>query len=193
MSVVMDRVTPQRKISVAEYYKLAEEGLLASDARVELIEGEIVDMPRMGSLHTGVAAYVSQQLILALAERATVFTQCTISLNEWSAPEPDVYVCQYRSDFYEGKLPTPREVYLVIEVSHSTLSTDRSIKASLYARAGVPEYWIFDVKARRLEMHRDASEGKYREVTTVLEPVPVSIQLLPEIKIDLSRYFRRGD
>ena len=192
MSVVMDRGMPRQKITVDEYYRMAEQGLLAPDARVELIEGEIIDMPPMGSLHAGNASYVSSELILALKDRATVFTQCTLCLDELSAPEPDIYVCKYREDFYERKLPTPAETYLVIEVSNSTLSTDRSFKAPLYARAGIPEYWIFDVKSHRIEMYRTPADGMYRDVVTLTKPRPISIQLLPDVEIDLSRFFQRG-
>ena len=186
---VMNPGTARRRITVDEYYRMAEEGLLAPDSRTELIDGEIITMPPVGTLHFARTGYGSQQLMMATLGRATVVSQSTLRLDDYFAPEPDILVLKYREDFYESRAATPADVLLLVEVSDSSITYDRKIKAPLYARAKIPECWIFDLKASCLEIYRDPSNGEYRSIEVIHRPDAVSIHLVPDVKIDLARFF----
>jgi len=194
MSVVMDRgvTNPGRarqRITVDEYYRMAEEGLLPPNVRTELIDGEIITMPPVGMLHSGNTLYLTERFVITLSGRAMVLPTSTLCLDEFSAPEPDLCVLKYRKDHYRRKRAAPADVLLVAEVSHSSLNNDRKIKAPLYARTGIPEYWIFDVQACRLEVYRRPLNGTYSKITVVEQGDALSIELLPDVKLDLSDFF----
>ena len=198
MSVVMDRgvTNPGRarqRITVDEYYRMAEEGLLPPNARTELIDGEIITMPPIGMEHSGTSNYVLERFITTLLGRAIVSPSLTLCLDDYSAPEPDACVLKYREDYYRRKRAAPADVLLVAEVSHSSLNNDRKIKAPLYARTGIPEYWIFDVQACQLEIYRRPLNGTYSKIAVVDQGDALSIELLPDVKIDLSDFFESDD
>ena len=150
---VMDELEEPRvarhKLTVEEYYRMAEVGVLAHDARVELIEGEVIDMAPIGSKHYSAVARLHRMLQLAWADKAMVVAQSPLRLSKRSEPEPDIVVLKPRDDFYASALPTGPDSLLVVEVSDTTLAYDVRIKAPLYARHGVPEYWVFDLSGQR--------------------------------------------
>src|SRR5215471_18237651 len=102
MSVAMEEFPRRHRITVEEYFRMAEVGLLAPDARVELIEGEIIDMAPIGNSHGAAVSRLLELLILATPKRATVRCQSTLVLANDSAPEPDFTLLAYRSDYYEN-------------------------------------------------------------------------------------------
>jgi Uma2 family endonuclease len=178
---------PQRhRITVDEYYRMAEVGLLAEDARVELIEGEIIDMAPIGSRHAAVVDRLAQLLQRSVGVRATVRVQGPIRLSASTEPQPDLALLKPRNDFYAAAHPTGHDTLLVIEVSDTTVRYDREVKAPLYARHGVPELWIVDLKGRRVHFFRAPSGGEYREVSAVSEPGDIELAALPGLAIDLS-------
>jgi len=150
--------------TVAEYERMGKAGIFSEGKRVELIEGEIVEMSPIGKRHAACVARLTQFLSQMLQGRVVVWVQNPILLNDYSEPQPDVTVLKARADFYGQALPTPEDVLLVIEVSDSTLEYDRQIKVPLYARAGVPEVWIVNLADERIETYADPEGGAY--VTT---------------------------
>ena len=186
MSVAMDEWPRRHRITVEEYYRMAEVGLLAPDARVELIEGEIIDMPPIGSRHGASVDLLAQRLILALRERAIVRVQGPVRLDNFSEPQPDLAVLTPRDDFYRQGHPSPKDTLLMIEVSDTTLRYDRHRKLPLYARHGIPELWIVDTNAKQLNIFRGPSGSTYIEAVTLGAPSIVSITSLPDVAIDLS-------
>ena len=178
---------PRHRITVDEYYRMAEVGILPPDARVELIEGEIIDMAPIGSGHGGTVAQVAQLLQDAARGRAQVFVQSEIRLSDISEPQPDFALVRPRADFYKKKHPGPLDTFLIIEVSESTLRYDREVKAPLYARHGVPEYWVIDLKGRQVRFFRSPDSGQYADVSSTGTPGVVAPVALPEVKIDLTQ------
>lgn len=177
----------RHKLTVADYHRMAQVGILAPDVRVELIEGEIIDMAPIGSRHGSVVDKLTRLLHRAmLQDQAIVRVQGSIRLSQYTEPQPDIALLKYRDDFYEKNIPTATDIVLLIEVAQSTLAYDRDIKAPLYARAGVPEYWLFDLEQRRIVFHREPVGGEYRHVHATSAQGIVSIQALPQISIDLS-------
>ena len=136
--------------SVSEYERMGETGVFSPDARVELIEGEIVEMSPIGSSHAACVTLLSRILNQQVRDQAIVSTQNPIRLNDFSEPQPDIAVVRFRDDFYRNAHPGPSDVFLVIEVADTTLEYDRRVKMPLYARAGVPEALILNLVEGKL-------------------------------------------
>jgi len=129
----------RHRLTVAEYYRMAEVGILSPEARVELIEGEIIDMPPIGSLHAGTVKYLTNRLTYAVRDIAIVSTQDPIFLDVHSEPQPDIALLRPRADFYRTTHPTITDVLLVVEVADTTLAYDTQIKLPLYAHHHISE------------------------------------------------------
>lgn len=164
---------------------MAEVGLLAHDARVELIEGEIIDMPPIGSSHAAFVDALNRELANRAAHRAIVRVQLPVRLSHRSEPQPDLMLLKPRKDFYKSGHPAGADVLLLIEVSDTTLRYDRDVKAALYARHAVPEVWIIDVKGEQAHCMREPKDGAYGSVTDIWGQ-RVSLTALSEITVDLS-------
>jgi Uma2 family endonuclease len=167
---------PQRhRISVEHFYRMADAGLFDADERMELVDGEIIDVPPMGSRHATVVQQLTRLLGATLPMEVIVRPQLPLRLGEYSEPLPDIAVARPRSDHYGTSHPTAADVLLLVEVSDSTLRYDREVKSALYARHGVPELWIVDVQARKLLSYRSPVEGRYTsEATLPLGRMPVA-------------------
>lgn len=185
MSTVADDWFPKHRINVDEYYRMAEVGLLARDARVELIQGEVIDMAPIGSRHAATVDALTQRLSGTLKQHAIVGVQRPIRLSAHSEPQPDLVLLKPRADFYSTIHPTASDVLLLIEVSDTTLRYDRDIKVPLYARHGIPEVWLIDVSGKQGWCMRKPVEGSY---TSLVELSSGSINLaeLPQVSIDLA-------
>ena len=155
----------RRRFTLDEYHRMGKAGILGEDDRVELIEGEIIEMSPIGSLHAGTVARTSHLFSIRLGDRAVVWSQNPLLLTrEQSEPQPDVMLLAPRADFYTGGLPEPRDVRLLVEIADSSLLFDRRTKFPLYARAGVAEAWLVDLGSGRLEIHRHPGGAAYRDV-----------------------------
>jgi Uma2 family endonuclease len=158
MSIALRR----RRFTLDEYHRMGETGILGEDDRVELIEGEIIEMTPIGSPHAATVARIHHLFSTRLGDRAVVWSQNPLLLVRYqSEPEPDVMLLVPRSDFYAARHPEPPDVHLVVEVADSSLTYDRRTKFPLYARSGVAEAWLIDLDANRLELHRDPSDAGY--------------------------------
>jgi Uma2 family endonuclease len=179
-------IGPRRhRITVDEYYRMAEHGLFAPEARVELIEGVIIDMAPIGPPHMSVVDILTEQLVLALAGRVIVRNQGAIRLGDLSMPEPDLVLLRRRDDYYKRSFATPADIFLVIEVSDTSLRYDRHRKVPLYARHGIREVWVIDVNARQAHFFRSLQETGYADVSTVKNPSVMPIAALPGATVDL--------
>jgi Uma2 family endonuclease len=144
---------PRHRFSVDEYHRMAESGILAPTQRVELIEGEIVDMTPIGRRHVACVARLSHVFIRGVGDRAVVLVQSPLRLVDHSEPEPDLVVLRPRADFYAGKDAGPQDVLLVIEVADISEHYDRHVKVPLDARHGIPEVWLVDLTAGSLTIY----------------------------------------
>ena len=161
-------VTEAKKklFTVDEYYAMGRVGILAETDRVELIEGEIIEMSPVGSRHQATVDALTQLLITASADRAIVRVQGPLRLADITEPEPDVQLLVRRDDFYVDSHPTQFDVLLVIEVAETSLAYDRDEKSVVYSQRDVPELWVMDIVTPRLLVMRDPTDEGYR---TVLE------------------------
>lgn len=152
--------------NVDQYYRLAEAGVLQPDDRVELIDGEIIRMPPIGSPHAARVTRISYLLHDVFQGRAIISVQNPVRLDDFSEPVPDVALLQPREDFYAAHHPTPEDVLLIVEVSDSTLLTDRNVKVPLYARAEIPEVWLVNLPKQVIEVFSEPAKGQYQKAET---------------------------
>ncbi|MDX2245779.1 MAG: Uma2 family endonuclease [Bacteroidia bacterium] len=157
MAVKLER----RLLSVHDYHLMSDAGILTGDDRVELLNGEIVTRSPIGSKHAGYVGKITAVLNKILDGKAIIFPQNPIKISDYSEPEPDISVLLLRDDFYISRLPEPGDIYLVIEVSDSTLEKDREVKLPLYALAGIPEVWIVNINDEQIEVHSQPREDVY--------------------------------
>ena len=172
----------RRRFTVHEYHRMAEAGILHEDDRVELIEGDIVEMTPIGSRHAMCVIRLTRLLVPLLEEEAFVSPQNPVRLSERLEPQPDLAVLRVRD--YTGSLPGPEDVLFLVEVSDATLSYDRKVKLPLYARAGIPEVWIVNLENEAVERHTEPTEDGYRLARRTrrgerLEPVALPALLVP--------------
>lgn len=166
---------------------MAAAGVFARDDRVELVNGEVIDMPPIGSRHAATAAQLADLLSAAIGDRAMVRTQWPVRLSDDTEVQPDVSVVRARDDYYRTRHPDAADTLLLVEVSDSTLRYDREVKAALYARFGVPELWIVDLRDEQIHFHRSPADGKYTAVTSTRTPAAAAVGSLAGIDVDLSR------
>ncbi len=178
------------RITADEYHRMAEVGLLAPDARVELIEGEILEMAPIGNDHLSVVDQLNHLFVHAVGDRAIVRVQGAARLSQFSEPQPDLVLFKPRADFYRTTGAGPQDVYLIIEVSNTTLRYDLHKKVPLYARHEIPEVWVVDLPGSKLHVFRTPKEGAYLDTVTTDEPGIMSLALLPDVNVDLSRLLR---
>lgn len=156
-------------ITLDEYERMCEAEVFEPDARIELIRGEIIDMPPIGPGHENSVTRLHFFFYEQLRRRALIWPQGNaIRLpNSNSRPQPDVTILRWRDDFYKDKRPTAEDVILVVEVSESSLKYDRGSKRALYAEAGIAEYWVVNLVGGVVEMYTNLSEGEYKSVSTL--------------------------
>ncbi len=150
--------------SVDDYYRMADAGLFPIDARVELIEGEVIEMSPIGNRHAACVDRLNALLNRNLKENVIVRVQGPIHLNDFSEPQPDIALLKPRDDFYSRSHPTPADVLLIIEVADTSVDYDRRVKLPLYARAGIPETWLMVLSKDFIEVHSQPVNGKYQKV-----------------------------
>jgi Uma2 family endonuclease len=189
----MTSVTAKR-FSIAEYHRLGELGFFAPDERVELIRGEIIKMASKGRLHSVCNSLLLRELYPLLGKRAMLRGQEPIILSADSEPEPDVVIARNRDDNYLSSHPEPADILLVIEVSDSTLKYAQKTKLSLYAEAGISNYWIFNLVDIQLEMYSEPYQKQqeslgYQLQRIVLPNGVVVIPGFPDLSLDLSSVF----
>lgn len=188
MSALLDR--PQRHaVTAGEYLRMGEAGVFAPEARLELIDGEIIEMARIGSPHAAIVKILNRLLVRLVGERAIVSVQDPVVATERSVPQPDIALLKPRADGYYSAHPGAADVLLLVEVSDTTLAFDLDTKIPLYARAGIAEVWVIDVNARSVRVHRDPGAGVYASTFVVQGDKSVAPLALSEARIALSDIF----
>ena len=180
---VVASVPEKRKFTVAEYYRMAEAGILRPDERVELIEGEIIVMAPIGPGHAGSVDFTADFIIRRLDERFMVRSQNPVHLDDGSEPQPDIAIILRRRESYFTAHPTPADVLLVIEVADSSLEYDREVKAHLYGRAGVPETWVKNLPEDCIEKFTEPGPEGYAQHTIHRRGETLTPESLPDLEL----------
>jgi len=188
------RMTPSQshqQITVEEYYTRAQIGLIDPDARVELIEGEVIDMAPIGNRHGYAVDLLNARLCALADDKAIVRVQGALRLSNITELQPDVSLLKMRADRYRESQACGTDALLVIEVSDTTLRKDMEVKTPLYARHGVPEVWIVDLQQNRIRFLRSPQGGQYRDITSATEPGSTPVPGLAGAEIALAALFDR--
>lgn len=176
----------RRRFTVSEYHRMmVEAGIFGEDARVELLEGEIIRMSPIGSRHSACVARPTA-LLARLHGQAIVWVQNPVALDEHSEPQPDIVSLRFREDFYAQRLLGPEDVLLVVEVAESWASYDQEVKVPLYGGAGVPEVWVVDLAEERVTVYRSPTSQGYHEVRLALREEIVSPESCPELQVSVA-------
>lgn len=156
-------VLTKRKLSIAEYHRMAEVSILDPDERVELIDGEIIQMSPIGDRHVGTVSRINALLTSRLLGKCNIHVQSPVKIGQYSEPEPDLMVTPHRDDYYASTGVYPEDVLLLIEVADTTLNKDIQIKVPLYAQAAIPEIWIVNLKDDIIHRYTDLQQGQYQQ------------------------------
>ena len=173
----------RRALTVAEYHRMGEVGILTERDRVELIEGELIAMSPIGSEHAGTVNALNRLLVQAVGERGVVAVQNPVRLDDLSEPQPDFAVLKPRADDYRRATPRSADVLLIVEVADTSLAYDRDVKRSLYARHGVPEFWIVNLATNEVEVCRAPTGDQYASVSHVGRDGVLEPELLSGVTI----------
>jgi Uma2 family endonuclease len=176
----MQQVT-RRRFSVHDYHRMGEAGILHEDDRVELIEGDLVEMAAIGTRHFSCVNGLNRLLVRSVGDEAIVSVQNPVRLSEHTEPQPDLTVLRPRD--YRHALPGPEDVLLLIEVSDTTLAYDRNVKLPLYAKAGIGEVWIVDLQGEVVERHIDPSGDDYRHTERTRRGDRIECSTLPDLTL----------
>ncbi|WP_243029304.1 Uma2 family endonuclease [Thermus altitudinis] len=152
------------RFSAEDFHRMAETGILPEDARVELVEGEIVNLSPVGKRHMAAVKRLMNLLFpLQQAQKALLQVQDPLRLSPESEPQPDLVLLAYREDFYRDRIPEAQDALLVVEVAETSREYDLGVKVPLYAQAGIPEVWLVDLLGHQVQVFRKPGESTYGE------------------------------
>lgn len=171
----------RRRFTVHEYHRMAEAGILHEDDRVELMDGEVVEMNPIGSRHANCVRKLNRILSGQVGDDVLMDVQNPIQLDEHREPQPDLAIIRARD--YKDSLPAPEDALIVIEVSDTTLAYDKGVKLPLYASFGISEAWIVDLAAEIVERHTEPSGNGYRLTARAGRGETISSAILPDLSV----------
>lgn len=181
-------IAPSRvRITVDQFHRMGEVGILPPGNRIELLDGEMINMAPIGSRHADTVNRLAAAFLRSLADAAVVSIQNPVQLSALDEPQPDLMLLRQKPEGYRDALPTAADVLLLIEVSDTTLKYDQEEKLPLYAKHGVVELWIVDLVSRRLEVYREPRAGQYRVKLERAARDTMSPQAYPTVELDLSK------
>jgi Uma2 family endonuclease len=163
---------------------MAAAGVLSEDDRVELIEGEIVEMNPIGSRHAACVGRLTEFLGRVAGGEAIVWVQNPVQISDFSEPLPDVALLKRRDDFYAQANPQPADVLLIIEVADSSVEYDRDIKIPLYAAAGILEVWLVNLPKEAIEIYTQPIGDAYREIRIVKRGESLATKSIPSLMVN---------
>ncbi|MEA5619045.1 Uma2 family endonuclease [Cronbergia sp. UHCC 0137] len=179
----------KHKFTTEQYHLMHEAGVFSESDRLELINGEITEMSPIGKKHAVCVARLDRIVQKKLSDRTMVWVQNPIRLDNNSEPQPDLAILKLRDDFYVENLPTPPDILLIIEVADSTITYDREIKMPLYAAAGIPEMWLFDLNRKAIEGYSQLSTTGYKRMQRYEENDTFSMLAFPDVNFTWQEMF----
>jgi Uma2 family endonuclease len=185
------QVQIQHRFNVEEYYRMAETGVLRPEARVELLDGRIIDMSPIGSSHAGTVKRFIRLFNKLARDRWVISAQDPLRLDDHSEPEPDFMLLKPSPDDYTSRHPKPDEVFLLVEVADASLDYDRDEKIPAYGHAGVAEVWIVNLRDQSLEIYREPHFTGYGSKTVLRAGDQVSPQAFPDAVVDVGELLKR--
>jgi Uma2 family endonuclease len=179
---------PSKKLfNVYEFHQMENAGIFSENERLELINGEILVKAVPGPPHNASVARANREMMRLIGDNAILFVQSSVRLNDWNEPLPDIVLLRPESDFYASRHAGPEDIFLIVEVADSSLEFDLGKKARLYAKTGIPEYWIVDIPNDRLFAYTEIHDATYRTIRQYRRGDSLAPLLLPNCRIDVDR------
>lgn len=176
-------VDPRRRLfTVDEFERMVETGILSPDDKVELLDGEVVEMTPIGPPHVAVVTRAAHLLVTLLGDRTIVRVQAPVRVSDTSMPEPDIAVVIPEAGYYANRHPESQEILWLIEVSRTSVAHDRTLKAHIYARGDIRELWVAALPDT-LEVFRDPSPAGYRSIRTLRRGDVVRPEAVPDVEV----------
>jgi Uma2 family endonuclease len=173
----------RHRFTRSDYHRMAQTGILAPNARVELIDGDIIEMSPIGHRHLAAVDRATRLFVRAVGDDAIVRVQGSIALGDNGEPEPDLTLLRFRDDFYAMAPATEEAVLLLVEVADSSEGYDQRTRAPLYARYGIPELWIANLNRDQLVVHRDPTPDGYGTVQVLRRGESISPLAFPDLTV----------
>jgi Uma2 family endonuclease len=180
----------RRRFTVDEYHRMAESGILTRDDRVELLDGDIIEMAPIGPRHASIADRLTRLFTSRLGDRVIVRVGGPILLpKQDSEPQPNLTLLHPRPDFYSRAHPEPADVVLTIEVVDTTADRDRRVKLPLYARAALAEVWLVETEHEQVEVYRHPTAGPHAAPEVKCRGEQVTIAAFPDVPFEIDEVF----
>ena len=170
---------------------MVETGVLRPDARVELLDGRIIDMSPIGPFHGSVINYLVEIFTAASRGRWRTSVQNPLHLDEDSEPQPDLMLLKPAADYYRKRHPVPGDVFLLVEISDTTLELDPGEKLPAYGRAGIAEVWIVDLNSATVEVYREPHFTGYASKTVLRASDQATPAAFPDVVMGVSDLLKR--
>src|SRR5579884_2187984 len=184
-------VEKRHRFTVAEYQRMGETGILPVKARIELLDGEIIDMSPIGPFHSGVVARLTRLFSSKEKDRWLVWPQNPITLDEHSEPQPDLALLKPAADDYTKRGPFPTDVFLLVEVADSSVGFDQENKIPAYGRAGIPEVWIVNLNDQTIEIYREPNFTGFGSTRILRAGDKASPSAFPDVIVDVSELLKK--
>lgn len=180
---IMDAAVTIHRLTVQDYHRMIESGILTPEDHIELLDGLLMQMVAKGTPHRATISRIGEQLRKLLGDRALICYQDPVQLDDYSEPEPDIAILQPDPLFYQEHHPRPVDVFWLIEVADTTLKYDCKTKAFHYACSGIPELWVVDLNGRRLHVYRSPSLKGYSSETILAEDLTIAPLAFPDCQL----------
>jgi Uma2 family endonuclease len=171
--------------TVNEWHRMGDAGLFGDNARMELLDGEVIEMSPIGSPHASCVARLNFLLMQAVGPSALIFPRNPVVLDEHSEPQPDIALLAPRADGYSRSHAVPGEILLLIEISDTTLAFDRDQKSFLYARSGVRQLWIVDLTGEQIPVMGSPGPDGYRHAHSSRRGGQLAVEALAGVRISV--------
>ena len=193
MSAVLERTIPNtttngvkpRLITTSEYDRMIEAGIYTENDRIELLNGEIIELMPKGPKHTSANSKIVRFFIRLFDEKLIVRNQDPIILDDFSEPEPDIVLANWDDKEYAENHPTPSDILLVMEISDTTLAYDREAKALAYSRNNIQQYLLLNLQNETIEDYREPNTDGYQFKRTLRKGDTLNLVAFPEIEIEV--------
>ncbi|MDL5053726.1 Uma2 family endonuclease [Oscillatoria laete-virens NRMC-F 0139] len=177
----------KRLFTVDEFQRMAEVSILTERDRVELIEGEIIQMAAMGTRHAACVRRLIRLFSDTLSNRVLIDAQNPVELGPFSLPQPDIALLRLRDDLYESGHPQPEDILLIVEVADTPVDSDRNLKIPLYTRTGIVEVWLINLNQNCIEVYHQPTAQGYQEIQICQPNQTLTVQAFPEFSVQCDR------
>lgn len=188
----MSTALRRRTFTVNEYHQMAKTGIFREDERIELLKGDILAMPPIGSYHASRVAKLDRIFEKRLGESVIVWVQNPVHIDDSSEPEPDIALLKPQADFYAASLPRPDDILLLVEIADASLENDRGLKLPLYAKAGIREVWIVNLRDACVEVYTEPEEQGYMTLRRFHPGKTLIPTAFPELQIAVDDILSRS-